>query len=390
MKGKMSIKNILAIASLVIFISMFLNMSLAADTIETANSTEDTSSDVTAEQTTTEEEVEGEENAQTNEENAQEEVVEEQPTEEAPVEETQQQQEENTGKYFIADDVKIKVIPLINASEIADMKKGQEVYVDKRINGWAYVETEIATGWIREEKLKTEEQKQADDQAQAAQEAEAAKAAQEEADKNAPVIKKLYVKTEKVNIRKEANTTSESLGKITKNTEVDVIAEEGQWSKCRMNGLVGFFSTQYFTDKKEEPTSRASKARTVTADTQIKDIAASENSSSVVELAKSLVGKKYVHGGTGPDAFDCSGLTRYVYARFGVNLPHSSESQRSCGVEVSRSALQPGDLICYSGHVAIYIGGGKVVHAATPSKGVCISTIDGAKPGAYKCARRIL
>lgn len=70
---------------------------------------------------------------------------------------------------------------------------------------------------------------------------------------------------------------------------------------------------------------------------------------------------------------DCSGFIKSVYAKFGVSLPHSSSAMRSCGREVSYSEARPGDIICYSGHVAIYMGGGSIVHASNAKDGIKIS-----------------
>ena len=70
---------------------------------------------------------------------------------------------------------------------------------------------------------------------------------------------------------------------------------------------------------------------------------------------------------------DCSGFVKSVYKSFGYNLPRSSSSQRSAGRKVSYSNKQPGDLICYSGHIAIYIGNGKIVHASSRKTGIKIS-----------------
>lgn len=95
----------------------------------------------------------------------------------------------------------------------------------------------------------------------------------------------------------------------------------------------------------------------------------------VADYALQFVGNPYVYGGTSlTNGADCSGFTMSVFAKFGVSLPHSSSAQRSYGREVSYSEAKPGDLICYSGHVAIYIGNGKIVHASTPSTGIKVST----------------
>lgn len=85
------------------------------------------------------------------------------------------------------------------------------------------------------------------------------------------------------------------------------------------------------------------------------------------------MGNPYVAGGTSlTNGADCSGFTYRVYSDFGYSLPRTSYEQRSAGTEVSYSDAQPGDLICYDGHVALYIGGGKIVHASTPSSGIKI------------------
>lgn len=94
----------------------------------------------------------------------------------------------------------------------------------------------------------------------------------------------------------------------------------------------------------------------------------------IAKYACQFVGNPYVAGGTSlTNGADCSGFTYRVYADFGYSLPRTSTEQRSVGKEVSYSDAQPGDLICYSGHVAIYIGGGKIVHASTQKTGIKVS-----------------
>lgn len=93
--------------------------------------------------------------------------------------------------------------------------------------------------------------------------------------------------------------------------------------------------------------------------------------SDVVNYAMQFVGKPYVWGGKDPNTgADCSGFTSYVYAHFGISIPSFSGAQRSCGQEVSYANAQAGDLICYAGHVAIYMGGGKIVHANGTAYGI--------------------
>src|ERR671929_97587 len=110
----------------------------------------------------------------------------------------------------------------------------------------------------------------------------------------------------------------------------------------------------------------------------------------VLEAALAQVGAPYVGGGTGPDGFDCSGLTSYAYAAAGVSLPHSSAAQARLGVAVSRSDLQPGDLVYFYSpvsHVGLYIGGGKMVHARTFGSPVAVTSVD---MNGYAGARRVV
>ncbi len=93
--------------------------------------------------------------------------------------------------------------------------------------------------------------------------------------------------------------------------------------------------------------------------------------SAVVNYALNFVGNPYVWGGKDPNTgADCSGFTSYVYAHFGISIPSYSYSQRSVGQEVSYSNAQAGDLICYAGHVAIYMGNGQIVHAKGTAYGI--------------------
>ena len=104
----------------------------------------------------------------------------------------------------------------------------------------------------------------------------------------------------------------------------------------------------------------------------------SGSGSSVADYATQFVGNPYVYGGTSlTNGADCSGFVQSVYANFGVSLPRTSYDQMNVGTEVSYSEAQPGDLICYGGHVAIYLGGGRIVHASNsapyPAGGIKIS-----------------
>ena len=110
-----------------------------------------------------------------------------------------------------------------------------------------------------------------------------------------------------------------------------------------------------------------------------------------VDTAMAQIGDPYVWAAGGPDAFDCSGLTQYAYAAAGVSLPHSSRMQSQMGTPVSRSELQPGDLVFFYepvSHVGMYIGNGQMVHASTSGQPVQVASLD--SMGSFNSARRIL
>jgi peptidoglycan DL-endopeptidase CwlO len=141
---------------------------------------------------------------------------------------------------------------------------------------------------------------------------------------------------------------------------------------------------QSFLDSQAQPaTDRASRndSRTPPAASSppTVNVPASGGAATAVAVAKSKLGSAYVWAAAGPSTFDCSGLTMYAWAAAGVQLPHSSAMQMSSGRRVSTSALQPGDLVFYGSpvhHVALYVGGGQVIHAPQTGDVVRYASVD--------------
>lgn len=436
MKSKMNLKSIVFMAIIGIISLFFINMSLAANTakitVETANlrDTADTNSKILV-QISQGEEVEvleqaGEwykvkynkitgylrgdllnienetvENSNTTETNA---PVQENVNETSNGEETTTQTIEICeGKNYIRENTKLKIVPVINATDIIEAKQGEEVEVIEIINGWACVQNSTSKGWIRTEKLQSEEEKKQEEEAKRLEEE---KKKQEEAEKQQQqqaATKTKYINSNTVNLRKEASKSSEIIVSLSLNTAVQVTSEDGGWAKVKVNGKEGYIASSLLSDNKQE-TSRSSTTRTQETTTQTTKASQKEetttnesttapvsgNGSAVVEYAKQFIGVKYVYGGSTPSTgFDCSGFTAYVYKNFGVTLPHSSSAQGKLGTAVSKSNLVAGDLVIYSGHVAIYVGGGQVIHAPRPGKTVCIVPLEQAASN-YIGARRIL
>lgn len=302
---------------------------------------------------------------------------------------------------LVSEDTKLKIVPAINATNIIEVKANQEVTIIETINNWVCIQAGNTKGWIRSEKLKVKaeqkvEEKQEETETEQEEKNEAEVTVQE------TKIKTQFIASETVNLRKEPNTSSEIVSKLSLNMAVDVYSEEGGWSKVKVSGKEGYISSSLLSDKKKE-TSRAAETprtnentstQTNEATTTTSSAPASQNGGSVVETAKSYIGSSYVYGASGPSSFDCSGFTSYIYKQYGVSLNRTAAGQYSNGTAVSKDELQPGDLVMFGksgiNHVGIYIGGGQMVHAANPSRGVTTDTINsGYYYNNYVGARRV-
>ncbi|MBQ2705963.1 MAG: C40 family peptidase [Agathobacter sp.] len=196
--------------------------------------------------------------------------------------------------------------------------------------------------------------------------------------------------TDALRIRKEASTEAGVYTLLTEGNKMTVLDESMEgWLKVQYRSYVGYVASEYvsvetvynYAESKEEERARleaeaAAKKQQQASSSSNKhyNAPASKEGQAVVDYAVQFVGNPYVWGGTSlTNGADCSGFVMKVYEAFGVSLPHSSYQQRSVGYAVSASDVRPGDIICYSGHVAIYIGDGKIVHASNRKEGIKIS-----------------
>ena len=180
-----------------------------------------------------------------------------------------------------------------------------------------------------------------------------------------------------LNIRSAPKSGSTSLGTASHGAVLTVTGIEGSWFAVSYNGVSGYVASQYVlicspstADTSAPETPEETPAETP-AETPTDNPAATVSGSEIVSLAQQYLGVPYVYGGSSSSGFDCSGFTMYVFSQLGVKLPHGATSQLSYGASVSRSELQPGDLVFFqdygavASHVGIYIGGDQFIHASS-------------------------
>lgn len=191
-----------------------------------------------------------------------------------------------------------------------------------------------------------------------------------------------------LNMRSGAGTSYSIVSSLADGTIVEIVGINNGWYKIQYNGKTGYVSSDYMVTVKDSVGSRST----------AQAAASSAIGDQIVAYAKQFLGTPYVYGGNGPSCFDCSGFTKYVYAHFGVTLNRTATDQLANGTSVSKSQLQPGDLVFFRAnttkpvsHVGIYIGGGQFIHASTNTYSVKIDRLDsGYYAGVYVYGRHIL
>ena len=243
-----------------------------------------------------------------------------------------------------ADALRMRAEPGTDASILATAAKDDHVVVlEEAVEGWYKVDYQTVEGYMSAEYL-------------------------EVATQSDVAIGYGLVHTDgaTLNVRSGPSTEHELLFVLYNNTVVNITGIDNGWYAIEHKGKTGYVSSDYMITCKDSAGSRG--------DGQgLK--ASSALGQQVVEYAAQFLGRPYVWGGNGPNSFDCSGFTKYVYSHFGYTLNRTASAQLSNGVAVSFDELQPGDLIFFDNgrvstpvsHVGIYVGGGQFIHASTNS-----------------------
>ena len=204
-------------------------------------------------------------------------------------------------------------------------------------------------------------------------------------------------------VRSEPTKESEYVGKLYPGYAAKITGPVGEWTAVESGDVTGYVKTEYILtgadaenlvteaqqEGKEEAeaftyaVSRKSEEAQMTQEvqenvqqTETTEVSAqpASNGQAIVDYACQFIGNPYVWGGTSlTDGADCSGFVQSVFAHFGISLPRTTYDQINAGVEVSYDQAMPGDLICYDGHIGIYIGNGQIVNAQNPEQGIGIS-----------------
>ena len=279
--------------------------------------------------------------------------------------------ETTTTKYVNASvGLNVRKGPSTSYSVITKLANGTKVTVRSTSNGWSKITSGSVTGYVSSSYLSSTS-----------------------TSSNAETTTTKYVNTSAgLNVRKGPSTSYSIITKLANGTKVTVRSTSNGWSKITSGSVTGYVSSSYLSSSK--PSSGSSSSSSSSSST-------STSASKLISYAKKLLGKPYVWGAQGPNGFDCSGFTYYVFKNSaGITLPRTSSMQSKYGTYVSKSNLKPGDLLFFDTvganngvvtHCGIYIGNGQMIHAASGQGKVVINNINSSYyVNAYVNARRVL
>ena len=263
--------------------------------------------------------------------------------------------------------------PSTSYAVIKTLSKGTEVTVVSSSNGWSKVNVGGVSGYVSSDYLSSTKPS-------------TGSSSSNESTSN--TTSTMYT-TERLNLRKGAGTSYSVITTLDKGIAVTVHSSSNGWSKVSVNGMTGYVSSSYLSSTKPSNSSSST------------DSSTSSKVDKVLNFASQQLGKPYVWGAQGPNSFDCSGLTYYVYKNAaGITLPRTSVEQSKYGTTVSKSNLKAGDLIFFDtsgpndggvSHVGIYVGNGQMIHASSSQKKIVKVSVETSYwNNAFVRAKRVL
>ena len=266
----------------------------------------------------------------------------------------------------------VRTGPSTSYAKIVTLSYGQSVNVLSTSNGWSKINYNGSTGYVSSQYLQS------------------TKPSSSSSSETSQTVK--YVNTTSgLNMRTGPATSYAKITTIAYGQSVNVLSTSNGWSKINYSGSTGYVSSQYLQSKKPSSSSSSNSGST----------SVSSSASSVIAYAKTLLGKPYVWGAQGPNSFDCSGFTYYVFKnKAGIVLPRTSSAQSKYGTSVSWSNLRAGDLMFFDtnganngqvSHVGLYIGNGQMIHASSSQRKIVITSVNTSYyKNAFVNARRVL
>ena len=258
----------------------------------------------------------------------------------------------NLGISNVDDNLNIRQTPDENGKLIGKLPRNAACELVSEEGEWTYIKSGKVEGYVKSEFLLDgwEAKKRAEEQ----------------------LAKVAVVNTTSLKVREQPNTECEVITLVANGEELEVVEELDEWVKIMIDEEENYVSAEYV--KIEEKLGSAITLTELLYGQGVSDVRVD-----LCQYAKQFVGNPYVWGGTSlTKGADCSGFVLSVFKKYGISLPRTSGSQSNAGTKISMSEAKPGDLIFYAkggriNHVALYIGGGQVVHASSPKTGIKIS-----------------
>lgn len=247
----------------------------------------------------------------------------------------------------------VREIPSTDGKLVGKMPKNSACEVLETADGWAHIISGEVEGYVSLDYLLTGPDAKL---------------------KAADLLRTVAVaNTDGLNVRDQASTDSAILTQVPQGEELEYVETLEGWIEVLIDGETAYVSADYVTIEEKLDTA-------ITMTELLYGAGVSDVRVELVEYAKQFLGNPYVWGGTSlTKGADCSGFVLSVFKKYGITLSHSSRAQANEGTKIKISELQPGDLVFYANssgtinHVALYIGGGQVIHASSPKTGIKIS-----------------